>query len=277
MNASPKEQERQCAYCKGPGPFTREHVTPNFLYKRHPDQKFGYNPRADAFLEWEATVRDVCKKCNSGPLSQLDQYGERFYLQNRCSRLFTSWKIVKVSYDYNLLLRWLLKMSFNAVRFKGESSEFLERSVPFILKGLPLSYQSDAFIEIVRDKKIRPEEKQFLSEQYKSLKSIESRWFRLGWILPRFISSHFIGRFVGIQAFYFYVFLFSPDCSIQTRDKVLEICLEEIRQAIRLAPDRQQVSIPVSNRTVLDVYEDQAKKLMPKWLLYQATLQPKKN
>src|SRR5262245_37975395 len=47
---------RTCAYCGNPGPLTREHVVPDFLYRDFPDQKLGYHEQAKKFLTFDAMV-----------------------------------------------------------------------------------------------------------------------------------------------------------------------------------------------------------------------------
>ena len=54
-----------CAYCGNIAPLTREHVVPSFVYKKNPLGKFGYNPKADAFITYEAQIKDVCAECNN--------------------------------------------------------------------------------------------------------------------------------------------------------------------------------------------------------------------
>jgi len=44
---------RVCAYCGRPGPLTREHVCPAFLYKLFPRQNFGLNQKAGRFMSSE--------------------------------------------------------------------------------------------------------------------------------------------------------------------------------------------------------------------------------
>ena len=100
-----------CAYCGACGPFSREHVIPAFLYRRYPRQKLGYNLKAGRYIEYEAVVSDVCTACNSGPLSKLDAYAKAFTEQNRCHRSFRSRPTIRLVYDYELLLRWLLTVS----------------------------------------------------------------------------------------------------------------------------------------------------------------------
>ena len=75
-----------CAYCSNEAELTREHIVPNFLYRANPRAKFGFNPKADRFITWEAQIKDVCLKCNGHHLSKLDSYAHQFCSENGIDR-----------------------------------------------------------------------------------------------------------------------------------------------------------------------------------------------
>jgi 5-methylcytosine-specific restriction endonuclease McrA len=84
---------RQCAYCGSSGPLTREYLWPASLHQRlmeannDPKGRFWLR-RANAEIEGEPKLRDVCQACNNGVLSQLDAYIFRNRLAGICrSRL----------------------------------------------------------------------------------------------------------------------------------------------------------------------------------------------
>lgn len=258
MTSSTSEKEKHCAYCGGTGPFTKEHVVPSFLYQKHPNSKFGYNWKAKKYHQWEATIGDVCKKCNNDRLSILDQYGEHFYSINRCDREFYSANIVRIKYNYNLLLRWLLKISFNAIRSKGGHSEFMEKCVPFILYGDNLPYHSDVFVEIIKNERITHTQKRVPSKEFQNLTYLSTEGFAFGsiGIITANIEVQFEARYVSINSFFFYLFLFPQDCLVQIRSIVLENILQRGGRVTPLEGDRQSVGVMVSPRTLLDVRND---------------------
>ena len=98
-----------CAYCSSEAELTREHIVPNFLYRANPRAKFGFNPKADRFITWEAQIKDVCLNCNGLYLSKLDSYAHQFCLENGIDRPITDEKTIRFVYDFSLLSRFLLK------------------------------------------------------------------------------------------------------------------------------------------------------------------------
>ena len=83
---------RQCAYCGSSGPLTREYLWPASLHQRlmeaNNDPKgLFWLRRANAEIEGEPKLRDVCQACNNGVLSQLDAYICRNQLAGICRNL----------------------------------------------------------------------------------------------------------------------------------------------------------------------------------------------
>lgn len=125
-----------CAYCKQKALLTREHIVPSFLYsfqKELEKKTVGWNEVVQKMVGGEGTVRDVCASCNSGTLSDLDAYGKRLLLRSDVLVENYQKSTVSLSYDYSLLLRWLLKISFNSSRTDGAHSYLFEPHIPFIL------------------------------------------------------------------------------------------------------------------------------------------------
>jgi hypothetical protein len=260
-------KKKRCAYCGGNGPFTKEHIVPNFLYNKHPKQKFGYNQKAGQFITWEATIRDVCKACNNGPLSSLDAYGKKFYEGNRCERQFLAQENVLIHYDYKLLLRWLLKISFNAIRSAGGSSELINGVVPFILKGENEPSYSYMLVEIVKNAKIYDNDRQYLPEEAKEWDTIPAQMFRAGQITP-FNNSHSVGRFIAINSFYFYILLCSQNCPFLMRERILECVRDSVGSIGPLRRSKRELLVSVSDRNCLDAYIHQAAVLGDPWKEY---------
>jgi hypothetical protein len=111
---------RTCAYCGSSGELTREHLWPASLHTRlmaanNAPQNLFWLRRIGAEIEGEPKLRDVCRSCNNGPLSQLDSYictlFDRFF-----ARIVKRYETIQFQYDYHSLARWLLKMSFNSAR-----------------------------------------------------------------------------------------------------------------------------------------------------------------
>ena len=125
-----------CAYCKQERPATLEHVIPAFMYalqKQAGEGVIGWNEVIEKMVGGEAKVKDVCADCNNRVLGDLDAYGKSLLkesgllVQNYLKRTLT------LRYNYGLLLRWLLKVSFNSSRRDGAHIHLFEAHIPFIL------------------------------------------------------------------------------------------------------------------------------------------------
>lgn len=126
-----------CAFCGPTGEKrTKEHLWPASLHRRvvelldGGEQKF-WLARLDRALPNEPTIRDVCAICNNGELSKLDSYiceaFDRYF-----SIIRERGEEVTLEYDYHLLKRWLLKMSYNSARISGSDVPVFQPLVPYI-------------------------------------------------------------------------------------------------------------------------------------------------
>ncbi|WP_439892455.1 hypothetical protein ACS7SF_08135 [Ralstonia sp. 25C] len=93
----------------------------------------GWNERAEKMISGEAKIRDVCDVCNSGVLSELDSYGREVLVASKVLvRNYTKLNLA-LRYEYDRLVRWLLKLSFNSSRVDQAHSYLFEPFIPFIL------------------------------------------------------------------------------------------------------------------------------------------------
>ncbi|WP_200158783.1 hypothetical protein [Allochromatium vinosum] len=124
-----------CAYCKKEAVLTKEHIWPSGLIQRMGSAKT-YEPRAGKFHGGEPVIRDVCASCNNGNLSVLDDYLCELFDKFMAST-WNPGNEGEFKYDYQFLLRGLLKISFNSARaMKDEvAAKVLNRYAPFILTG----------------------------------------------------------------------------------------------------------------------------------------------
>ena len=125
-----------CVYCKQERPVTREHVIPAFMYalqKQAGEGVIGWNESIKKMVGGESKVKDVCADCNNRVLGGLDSYGKD--LLGKSGLLVDNYlqQTLTLQYDYELLLRWLLKVSFNSARTGGAHSHIFEEHIPFML------------------------------------------------------------------------------------------------------------------------------------------------
>jgi hypothetical protein len=126
---------KQCAYCGNQSKLTREHIWPSGFLRR---DEFGvkFSARANKTFKGDLTIADVCADCNNGPLSVLDRHACELY-DRRFAKLVEASTVVTFTYDYGLLMRWLLKLSYNSARTTGWDAEMLSCYRDTILSSDP--------------------------------------------------------------------------------------------------------------------------------------------
>jgi hypothetical protein len=134
---------RTCAYCGCPGNLTREHLWPASLHERlmranKTTENSFWLRKIDAEIAGEPKIKDVCKRCNNGPLSQLDNYictlFDRYF-----ARILSQHEKIDFEYDYHLLKRWLLKLCFNSARLHSSIDLFAYPPLLSYISGQSLS------------------------------------------------------------------------------------------------------------------------------------------
>jgi hypothetical protein len=127
-----------CQYCGKEEKLTREHIVPAYMYdfqKELEIKVIGWSEVPKKMVGGDLKIKDVCAVCNNGVLSDLDDYSKKL-LQS--SGLFVQNYIknqISFTYDYDFLLRWLLKVSFNSSRTDGKHKHLFEKYIPYILNG----------------------------------------------------------------------------------------------------------------------------------------------
>ena len=104
-----------CAYCELSCSPTKEHIFPNSIIRKYESSLKTYNKKTSSFYIGDPVIKDVCSQCNNTKLSKLDAYLSSLYDQF-LSLPLSSGQSTEIEYDYNLLLRSLLKISYNSSR-----------------------------------------------------------------------------------------------------------------------------------------------------------------
>lgn len=191
-----------CAYCGKDKDYTREHIYPNFILRSFEHKMLTINDKTNYYYEADPVIKDVCSECNNGVLSNLDAAFVNLY-HNYMSKPINAGDSVHFSFDYNLLLRELLKISYNSVRASKnayEATSILKRFIPYIIGksqknlGVMLS-----LLIVTSSNAIDPLSKNVI---YK----LEPNLLRNGEVSGLHISSNiFITRLVAFNSFWFYL------------------------------------------------------------------------
>ena len=190
------EAKKVCAYCGSEGVFTREHIWPRGIIRRVPDYGARYFGKADKVLSSEHVIRDVCPNCNSGVLSELDEYGCSLF-DNYFRQADTGKAQVTFRYNYDLLLRWLMKISYNSSRSVGVDTEHLRRCVPYIVGAE--ARLGDVWLFAILVAPLN----RIVDGEHKVVPPQGVRAARVGGADA--VNLPFIVRLVGLNAFYFFV------------------------------------------------------------------------
>jgi hypothetical protein len=249
-----------CAYCSKNVPrLTREHLftkgldeliippgeTTHFFSERIPSK----------FVGAELTVKDVCASCNNTVLSQLDAHMIQWVKNHPVSHVAFG-QSVSVSYDYDKMLRWLLKFGFNSARvhadFSGDSA-LLQRTRGYIL-GLSN-----------RPRRIRLSAGVYHSFVPTTPKEIESFGtdplypfaFHTSVMKSVYRSQYkFTVRLVSLGAFGFLIVLFEPSAPDAEVTRLGDLVHSRFNYFRLLVPEQNSVRLEASGESTLACMED---------------------
>lgn len=127
---------KHCAFCNNQDKLTKEHIWPKSIIDKFQYDLDTYNPNIDRLIRAEPVIKDVCAECNNVKLSLLDSYISRMY-DGYLYKQLNPGDYAYLKYDYEKLLRALLKISYNSSRAysKTDSAEQLKRLAGFMLDG----------------------------------------------------------------------------------------------------------------------------------------------
>lgn len=97
-----------------------------------------YSAKANRTFRADLTISDVCRACNNGPLSALDQYACRLY-DAYFGKFVEKGEQIRFEYDFSPLLLWLLKVAYNSSRSTGRHEELLRLYAPALISPFPCS------------------------------------------------------------------------------------------------------------------------------------------
>jgi len=191
-----------CAYCRSTtNKLTREHIWPSCIIKRVPNYKARYSERANKVFSGDLTIADVCDECNNGPLSQLDAYICKLY-----DRWFVQFpergQWLDFDYDWSMLGRWLLKISFNSARASGSDDAVLEKFADVILGTDPRPPDLAIWLDLAEPTYFETQRESGIIETKRVPPSM-TRVCRIQ--IPETEIPNYTVRLVAINAFYFYL------------------------------------------------------------------------
>lgn len=126
----------KCAYCDNEGKMSREHIIPKgFIENMNVKEQEVWSDRAPTrIIKAELVIKDVCAECNNGELSQLDDYALKLIIKHN-DQISASTKKIYFKYNYDKLVRWLLKVCYNSARLNDAKFDIkqYEKNVDYIM------------------------------------------------------------------------------------------------------------------------------------------------
>lgn len=222
-----------CAFCGQASHLSREHIWPKWLHDSG-DYPLKYHSKPDKVLPAEHVIRDVCKKCNNGPLSELDDYMKSLHLRY-FSRDYHSVKNVIFEYDFERLTKWLLKVSYNSARAAGATDvDLLRLYAPYIITpGCSPAFA--AFTVSLMGQLI------VVDKGTGAIKALELNWCRCGPIaLSEAEAAIMTVRVIMIHGWCFTLIIMN-DAELKAGDE--DLVMPRIQGAV-IRPDRVRTRVP---------------------------------
>jgi len=264
-----KKMNRKCAYCGSSGKLTKEHVIPDFLYEFAGRGQVGYNAKASKVVKSEHKVKDVCKECNNIHLSKLDSYGKELFNDNGLDKYHAPDLSISFNFDYELLLRFLLKLSYNQSRMTNKMSYLYSNLKDYILYGSQINCNKNLrlFLEVLSHYKLTSEDKVKLEKRIKNTiyqkdeigDFMYHEKYAIGHIeilnqesfnSPDKMPPSIPASYVAINSFFFSLIYFDENLNKQEIDSFLRNDIPILKYVKRLTHQNQSTKIKVSRRNI---------------------------
>jgi hypothetical protein len=142
------KKARSCAYCGRISALTNEHVFPECFRKTFEAISIAKTPSGDRAIYSALEIHDVCARCNNGPLSKLDTYLCTLN-DNYFSNIVHPGDCVRFEYDFDLLLKMLLKIGFNVARARKWPYRNWADVAKCIVEGEPCPSEFHLFLQLL--------------------------------------------------------------------------------------------------------------------------------
>ena len=140
---------RRCAYCDATGDLTNEHVVPDFYHKTFGETiSIVKTQTEEKAISNPQEIKDVCANCNNVPLSRLDNYlaalTDKYF-----STIVQLGDRVRFEYEFDRLLRVLLKVAYNVARTRKWPIAVFHEAREFILGEKPRPSGFRVFLQLL--------------------------------------------------------------------------------------------------------------------------------
>jgi hypothetical protein len=141
--------DRRCAYCGRSTDLTNEHVVPESYHKALGKTiSIVKTPSEDKAIPNPQEIGDVCANCNNVALSRLDSYLAAL-TKEYFSTIIQPGDRIRFGYDFDLLLRLSLKVTYNVARTRNWPIEIFQEAREFILAEKPCPSGFRIFLQLL--------------------------------------------------------------------------------------------------------------------------------
>lgn len=237
---------KKCAYCPNTGSLTKEHIWPSSIIKKYDYELSTYNKKIDKLIQSEPVIKDVCATCNNVYLSKVDAYLSGLYDQHLFQCLDPG-DSTSISFNYEMLLRSMLKISFNSSR-AAASKEIVkahERHSNFILNG---GYVSGVQLRLL----VVTSAKVMVDGVLTDIKFPVTQLRCADIPYDGVLSHRFIVRLIAINSFWFYLVLSKkPEAKHKWKEFNEGFCSWGIQPGLHIASSKTKLDIPVNQTTYM--------------------------
>jgi hypothetical protein len=235
-------------------PLTHEHIFPASL-----DREFGKDAARMAEPYWidrlekkmvggEPTIKDVCRTCNNVVLSQLDEYGLQLY-RRYFYRIAEQSDSVLFEFDYDRLLRWLLKMTYNSARANQASDlEALGRLRAYIIGNKVRPRRIALFLTLLYRHRIP--DKVMLEASQKQIDvspTHDPDMLRIGhFVVNQAGWNPLLSRTIILQSYFFSLIVIQEKGPAAELQRLKSLFLRSWPKAVLLEPTRNRIRIQAS-------------------------------
>ena len=222
---------KTCAYCgKGCKP-SKEHLFPKWVLKRQPESDARFALHENRISERVATIRDVCRPCNNGPLSELDTYVLGLY-DRYFGHPVSGKSSVNFACDYELLARWLLKTLYNSARINNTRPDELQPFKEYVLGGGSTPKEFRIFGFLILPYKLSLKEQQRLSPENDGITHLFPRNIGVTQFAGRISGTDYLllGRAVLLNSYCMVVSILPPGLPRSTRRTMMDDITDTLRK-----------------------------------------------
>lgn len=205
-----------CAYCLEDKKLTREHlftraISDSIVIGLDDSSRY-LDKSPQKFIKADVVIKDVCAECNNTILGALDAYAKGLY-DKYFSKLVNKNELTNFNYEYDLFVRWLLKICFNSARIHNSDVDILSKYKDYILGKSKAPGTLSIFVHLVGPS---------LDEDSGTMDYPEG--WRVSQVrLPTRRVTNCVYRCIFINSYCFTIFVLDPS---ENADKIREIELE---------------------------------------------------